>query len=220
MTRCSPCSPMRRNANSEPTTTCGCCSPTPASMRSRALTGWPTCQGRGHVHLRYPHHQAGDERGLGGQHGQAARHRGQRDADHAGAVLAADRQHGDDRDDRLAGLDASEAELGGVRPAAAGRAGRRGEQQPAGAGQCPQLGPLCVQRVGEPRTASACRVTATGAGRASPWIRLLPGCSNRLAHASLRLSTYAGAASAIAVQAHSTAKPVQGASGKSPADGM
>src|SRR5216683_1241950 len=58
-----------------------------------------------------------------------ARHSRQRDADHAGAVLAADHQHSQDGDDRLAELDPGEAELGGVHRAGdAGRAfndGRR-----------------------------------------------------------------------------------------------
>ena len=57
-----------------------------------------------------------------------AGHGGQRDADHPGAVLAADHEHGQDRDDRLAEVDAGEAdrrvELAAARPGRSPRSPR------------------------------------------------------------------------------------------------
>ena len=103
-------------------------------------------------------HQAADDDRLGGQDGPPARHGGQRDPDHAGAVLAADGQHGEDGDDRLAQVDPGQADLGRVQaqPPAGTRAGGRhgahghgqydgGKKHPAGARHGAQLRPLRAQ---------------------------------------------------------------------------
>src|SRR5450756_684 len=55
-----------------------------------------------------------------------ARHRGQRDADHAGAVLTADREHRQDGHDRLAEIDSGQGELGLILSAPRDLAGHRG----------------------------------------------------------------------------------------------
>ena len=148
----------------------------------------------------------GCHQGLGRERGEPAGGRRQRDPDHPGAVLAADRARGEQGDDYLAEVDAGEADLhaevrarlpwrAGARQAAEGRGrGRahrdgergRGEQQPPGARERAELGPLRVQ----------------GA-----------------AHASLLRSRYAARASAAAVQAASTPRPASGDSGKYPEKG-
>ena len=189
---------------------------------------WPVAEGQGRVAVARPdavagqdeppgqqrgkdgegpgdQHQSGQDGGLGRQHGDPPGHRGQGEADHARAVLAADGHDGQHRDHRLAEVDAGQADLGRVLGAAPRRAtggrGRRGtdrdgqrrgaEQQPAGAGQGAQLGPLGVQRIDH------------GDG----------GRRGQASHASLRRSRIAARARASSAYPQSTANPAHGASG-------
>ncbi len=98
---------------------------------------------------------------FGREEDEAARHGGEGGADHACGVFLGDGEDGERSDDRLAEVDAGQAELGGVLAAPGSdvdAGGDRGadthrqddgpDKQPAGAGQGAQLGPLGAQRVG------------------------------------------------------------------------
>ena len=147
-------------------------------------------------------------------------HRRQRDADHAGAVLAADGQHGHDGDDRLAEVDPGQADLGGVFGAVPGRApdGRAPPRRPpprsaTTAASSSQPVPGSV-RAFVHSACSASRMARPTCSRASAEVSPLRG--RGLGHASLRCSRYPARPSARAAQRQSTAKPAHGASGKYP----
>ena len=135
--------------------------------------------------------------GLGGQDGGPARHRRQGGADHAAAVLAADRQHGQDGDHRLAELDPGEAELGRDRSQPRPGTGRRERHATAGQRDGAQQPPVA-------RRWSREQQPQAGRRRSRSFVH--SACSAGL----MRPSGAAGrppGPGAAAAQAHSTAKP-------------
>ena len=98
-----------------------------------------------------------DDGRLGGQYPPPAGRGGQREADHPGAVLAADHGHGHDRDDGLAEVDPGEADLGRVE-----LAGPRPGRSP----RSPRSRP--PPRSARPRRAAASRYRAGCAASSTP----------------------------------------------------
>ena len=74
----------------------------------------PGERGTGHRQRRGDEHRAGEHHSLGEEPRQPPGHRYQRQLDHPGAVLVADRQHPDDGHRRLAQVNPGEADLRGV----------------------------------------------------------------------------------------------------------
>ena len=119
--------------------------------------------------------QAGHVDGFGGEEYEPAWHGGEADADHAGAVFLGDGQDGKHGNDGLADVDSAEGELGwvgaagclvgGGRDRGAHPGGQRdgADEQPDGAGQGAELGPLGLYRLGHASRRRSARVAMANA---------------------------------------------------------